>query len=148
MFRVYVKHPDGSMTDRTTHTAPGDAVTAWTALCLTRTPGPASAVISGPNLSGSRCAVLREARLDADWPDPNRVLVDEEIPGAWPGLELRAIRKLAGLTQVQFAKEIHISSNVLAMQERGECGVGNAVLALARYIAPALAKAKNAAQPA
>jgi hypothetical protein len=34
------------------------------------------------------------------------------------------------------------------MQERGERGVGRAVLQLARNVAPTLVKNKNAAQPA
>lgn len=143
MFRVYVKYPDNSMTERTIHEAPGDAVAAWTALCLRRTPGPASAVLAGPALTGPKSAVIRSCRLDADWPVPDRVQIDEEVPGAWPGLELRAIRKLAGLTQVAFAQHIGITSNVLAMQERGERGVGPAILRLARRDAPALVKANE-----
>ena len=67
-FRVFVKHPDGSMTDRlvTPHMAAAEA--HYARLCQTRTPGPAAAVLDPPvpELGTRRC------RLDADYPDDCR----------------------------------------------------------------------------
>ena len=49
--------------------------------------------------------------------------------------ELRALREKCGLTQAAFAEAIGITANVLARQERGEEGIGEPVLRLARIIA-------------
>ena len=67
-FRVFVKHPDGSMTDRLVTPNMAEAESHYARLCARRTPGPATAVFDPPvpELGG------RRYRLDADYPDDCR----------------------------------------------------------------------------
>lgn len=51
------------------------------------------------------------------------------------GAELRALRRSANMTQAAFAAEIGVTPNALARQERGEIGMRETVLRLARVIA-------------
>lgn len=50
------------------------------------------------------------------------------------GAELRALRRAANMTQAAFAAEIGVTKNALARQERGEIGMRETVLRLARVI--------------
>ena len=50
---------------------------------------------------------------------------------AW---EIRQIRRLAGLTQAQFAEKLGVTANTLARQERGEHGIPEPVMRLARIV--------------
>jgi hypothetical protein len=67
-FRVYVKHPDGRMTDRLVTGSLAEAETHYTHLCETRTPGPASAIFEPP----VRELESRRHRLDENYPDDCR----------------------------------------------------------------------------
>lgn len=48
--------------------------------------------------------------------------------------ELRAIRKMLGLTQVEFAAELGMQSNTLSRLERGAFAIREPILRLARRI--------------
>ena len=84
--------------------------------------------------------IVRAFRLDAreldgsDYPDAARLTIWEPLAGGWLGEDFRFLRSLAGLTQSQFAARIGISANGLAMAERGERGIGEPVMRLARRI--------------
>ena len=53
------------------------------------------------------------------------------------GQELRAIRKALGVTQKTLAEMLGIAKNNVARQERGECGIREPELRLARLLAQA-----------
>ena len=67
-FRVYVQHPDGSMTDRLVTADMAEAEKHYARLVRMRTPGPASAVYEPP----VRELESRRHRLDENYPDDCR----------------------------------------------------------------------------
>ena len=62
---------------------------------------------------------------------------------AMTGEELRQIRKRLGLTQVQLAEQIGVTSTTLARWERSEVGIGEPVARLVRFVASSAPKTRR-----
>jgi hypothetical protein len=75
VFRVYIKHPDGTMSERISTGDLAEAERHFAMLCSKRTDGPAAAVFQSPTAA----IPTRHYRLDKGFPDEARSTSQERV---------------------------------------------------------------------